>query len=137
IFLGTDPTIPADCLLPPQYRLVVTTASDVEIVQNIAKLIAQYIDGLLFKQDAYGRYIASSYDVFLRINHLPVQPIAGETPAEYDQRLLQEVNALSNPIWVDGTYGHFQYHAQPFQFGAQELQGLKIFLTAATTATDS
>ena len=137
IFLGTDPAIPADCLLPPQYRLDVSTASDDEIVQDIAKLIAQYMDGLLFKQDAYGRYIGSSYDVFLRINHLPVQPIAGETPAEYDQRLLQEVNALSNPIWVDGTYGHFQYHAQPFQFGAQELQGLKIFLTAATNATDS
>jgi hypothetical protein len=136
IFLGTDPTIPADCLLPPQYRLDVTTASDDDIVQDIAKLIAQYMYGLLFKQDEYGRYIASPYDVFLRINHLPVQPMAGETDAEYDQRLLQEVNALSDPIWVDGTYGKFQYHSQPFQFGALELQGLKIFLTTAANATD-
>jgi len=91
---------------------------------------------LLFKQDQSGRYYASPYDVFLRINHLPVQPKAGETIPQYTQRLLSLVNGLSKPIYVDGTYGQFQYHAQPFQFGATELAGLKTFLRVATNAFD-
>jgi cytochrome c peroxidase len=91
---------------------------------------------LLFKQDEFGRYIASPYDVFLRINHLPVQPNAGESMAQYNQRLLQIVEGLSDPIWVDGTYGSFKYHAQPFQFGPTEFAGLKIFLKAVPGAID-
>ena len=136
ILLGTDPTIPADCKLPAQYRLDVTTASDDAIVEDLAQMVAQYTYGLLYKQDQFGRYIASPYDVFLRINHLPVQAKAGETDAQYNQRLLQAVLALSNPIFVDASYGTFKYHAQTFLFGATELAGLKIFLTAANAATD-
>jgi hypothetical protein len=136
IFLGTQAGIPKDVLLPQQYRLDVSTASDDEIVTDVAQLMAQYTYGLLFKQDQYGRYYASPYDVFLRINHLPVQPKAGETIVQYDQRLAAAVNGLSNPVWVDGTYGSFKYHAQPFQFGASEFAGLKIFLKTATNAVD-
>ncbi|MGH9733474.1 MAG: hypothetical protein ACRD8A_02640 [Candidatus Acidiferrales bacterium] len=136
IFLGTDPSIPADCRLPAQYRLDVSTASDEDVVGDVSKLIAQYMYGLLFKQDQDGRYYASPYDVFLRINHLPVQPAAGESNQQYAQRLLQQVNELTNPIWVDGTYGKFQYHAQPFAFGEKEFAGLKIFLSAASNAVD-
>jgi len=136
IFLGTDPAIPSSCLLPPQYRLDVSQASDEQIVEDVSALIAQYMYGLLFKQDGDGRYIGSPYDVFLRINHLPVQPKAGESDRDYDQRLYQQVLALTNPLYVDGTYGAFKYHAQPFSFGAEELAGLKIFLRAAVNATD-
>ena len=136
IFLGTQPGIPKDVLLPPQYRLDVTAATDDQIVTDIAQLIAQYTYGLLFKQDQYGRYYASPYDVFLRINHLPVQPKAGETIVQYDQRLAAAVNGLTSPVWVTPSYGSFKYHAQPFQFGATELQGLKIFLKTATNAVD-
>jgi cytochrome c peroxidase len=136
IFLGTAKGIPADCLLPPQYRLDVSAATDEQIVDDISQLIAQYMYGLLFKQDELGNYYASPYDVFLRINHLPRQPRAGETDQQYDQELEQAVDALTNPIFVDGTYGSFQYHAQPFAFGALELQGLKIFLHAANGAVD-
>ena len=68
IFLGTQPGIPKDVLLPAQYRLDVTTATDDQIVNDIAQLIAQYTYGLLFKQDQFGRYYASPYDVFLRLN---------------------------------------------------------------------
>jgi cytochrome c peroxidase len=137
IFLGTQPGIPSDVLLSPQFRLDVTTASDDQIVALISQLIAQYMAGLLFKQDQFGRYYASPYDVFLRINQLPVQPKAGESIPQYNQRLLSMVNSLSSPKFVNGTYGQFQYHAQPFQFGATELAGLKIFLTAANNAVDS
>ena len=136
ILLGTDPSIPSDCKLPAQYRLDVTTASDEQIVDDLAQMVAQYAYGLLFKQDQFGRYIASPYDVFLRINHLPVQPKAGETEQQYNQRLLQAVNALTNPVFVDSTYGSFKYHSQAFAFGATELAGLKIFLAAANAATD-
>jgi cytochrome c peroxidase len=136
IFLGTQPGIPKDVLLPPQYRIDVTKASDDEIVTMVAQVVAQYTYGLLFKQDQYGRYYASPYDVFLRINHLPVQPKAGETIAQYDVRLAKAVNALSSPKWVTPSYGNFAYHAQPFQFGATEFQGLKIFLATATNAVD-
>ncbi len=136
IFLGADPTIPADSRLPAQYRMDVTTATNEAIVQDMAKLVAAYMAGLLFKQDEFGRYIASPYDVFLRVNHLPTQPKAGETQLQYAQRLLGLVKNLSSPVFVDGSYGSFKYHAQSFAFGATELQGLIIFLTAAQGATD-
>jgi len=136
ILLGTDPTIPKDCLLPAQYRLDVSTASDEQIVDDLALMVAQYAIGLRFQQDEDGRYIGSPYDVFLRINHLPTQPIAGQTIRDYNQHLYQLVEGLTNPVWVDGTYGSFKYHAQPFQFGATELAGLKIFLAVAVNATD-
>jgi hypothetical protein len=136
IFLGTDPTIPAVCHLPAQDRLDVSTATDDAIVNGISHLIAQYMYGLLFKQDENGNYYASPYDVFLRINHLPTQPSAGQTPQQYVQALYQAVLALTNPVWVDGTYGKFKYHAQPFAFGFTEFTGLKIFLKAASRAVD-
>jgi hypothetical protein len=136
IFLGTDPTIPADSRLPAQYRIDVTTATDEAIVRETAKLVAAYMAGLLFKQDEFGRYIASPYDVFLRVNHLPAQPKAGETQQQYAQRLLGLVKNLASPVFVDGSNGSFKYHAQGFAFGGTELQGLIIFLTAAPGATD-
>jgi hypothetical protein len=136
IFLGADPSIPHDCLLPAPYRLDVATATDTEIVDDVSQLIAQYMYGLLFKHDENGNYYASPYDVFLRVNHLPTQPLAGEAPRQYARRLQTLVLALANPVYVDGTYGKFRYHAQPFVFGATELAGLKIFLAAATGAAD-
>ncbi len=136
IFLGTDPSIPADSRLPVQYRIDVTKASDQDIVNVVCKLVAAYAEGLLFKQDEQGRYIASPYDVFLRVNHLPTQPKAGETEAQYAQRLLGLVENLGSPIYVDGSYGSFQYHPQPFVFGPTERQGLILFLRAAQGATD-
>ncbi len=136
IFLGTQPGIPKDVLLPAQYRLDVTTATDDQIVTDIAQLISQYTYGLLFKQDHYGRYYASPYDVFLRLNHLPLAPAAGQTIQQYDASLAKAVNALKNPVWVTPANGSYKYHAQPFQFGATEFQGLKIFLASANNAVD-
>ena len=136
LLLGTDPSIPATLLIPASYRLDVQNATDEQVLSAVANLISAYMQGLLFKQDSFGRYTSSPYDVFLRINHLPTQPIAGETIAQYNQRLYQIVSSLNNPIYVNGSYGSFQYHAQPFAFGAAELAGLKVFLKAAVGATD-
>ena len=135
-FLGTDKRIPAEYRLPAQYRLDVSSASDAQILDAVAQLITQYMQSLLFQQDDQGRYIGSPYDVFLRINHLPRQPDSGETDAQYALRLSQAVGALSNPKFVDGKLGSFQFHSQPFAFGATELAGLKIFLAAANGTTD-
>jgi len=136
LFLGSSASIPSQYLIPTSYRLNVQTASNDQILTAVANLISAYMQGLLFKQDGFGRYIASPYDVFLRINHLPTQPIAGETVPQYNQRLYSILLSLNNPSYVDGSYGSFQYHAQPFMFGPTELAGLKIFLKAATGATD-
>ena len=136
IFRGTDPNIPVDCRLQPQYRLEVSTASDDQIVNAVAALVARYMGGLVFQQDEAGRYIGSPFDVFLRINHLPVQPLAGQSIQDYNKNLLTLVEGLSNPNFVDGSLGNFKYHAQPFQFGPMELAGLKIFLRAAVNAVD-
>jgi hypothetical protein len=136
LFLGADKKITPDLLIPAADRIDVNTATPDQILTLVAKCISRYMGDLLFSQDEFGRYIGSPYDVFLRINHLPVQPNAGETTAQYNQRLYQAVLGLSSPVWVDGTYGSFQYHANPFQFGATEFAGLKIFLKAAGAATD-
>jgi cytochrome c peroxidase len=136
IFLGTDSSIPVDSRLPAQYRIDVTMASDEVIVEDVAKLVASYAAGLLFKQDKFGHFFASPYDVFLRLNHLPPGPKSGETEQQYAQRLLGLVKNLSSPIYVDGKSGSFQYHPQNFVFGATELRGLIIFLSAAPGASD-
>jgi cytochrome c peroxidase len=135
IFKGTDPRITSDILLPPSERLDVSTATDIQILNEIALCIATYMKDLLFQRDEYGTYIGSPYDNFLRVNHLSAAPLAGETKATYNQRLYKEVLALSNPIYITPQDGSFKYHAQPWQFGALELQGLKIFLASAAPGT--
>jgi len=136
LFLGRDSRITPDLLIPAADRIDVSTASNAQILDLVAKCISTYMGDLLFQQDEFGRHIGSPYDVFLRINHLPAQPNAGETPAQYNQRLLRIVDGQSNPIWVDGTYGSFRYHSQPFAFGPAEFAGMKIFLRAAAPAVD-
>ncbi len=136
LFLGKDPRITSDLLIPAADRIDVNSATPDQILDLVAKCISTYMGDLLFRQDEFGRYIGSPYDVFLRINHLPVEPNAGESIPQYNQRLANIINGLSNPVWVDGSYGSFQYHAQPFAFGPTELAGLKIFLQVANSPTD-
>ena len=138
IFKGTDPRITSDILLPPSQRLDVSTATDTQVVNEVAMCIAQYMKDLLFQRDQFGRYIGSPYDNFLRVNHLPQAPLAGETKAHYNLRLYQQVVARQNPTYITTADGSFKYHNQPYQFGALELQGLKIFLaSAAAGATNA
>ncbi len=131
VFKGTDSRITSDILLPPSQRIDVTTATDLQIVQEVALCITQYMADLQFKQDNYQRYMASPYDLFLNKNHLPRVRLVGETPSAYNQRLYNDVLALSNPVWVTPADGTFAYHNQPFQFGPTEFAGLKIFLKVA------
>ena len=132
LFKGTDSRITSDLLLPASQRIDVSSASDKQIVQEIALCIATYMNDLLFQRDKYNRYIGSPYDNFLRANFLPQAPLAGETKAAYNQRLLQQVLALTNPVYITANDGSFKYHLQAYQFGPLEFQGLKIFLTSAS-----
>jgi hypothetical protein len=136
LFAGTDAAIPSDLQLPANERIDVTTATDQQILNEIGLCISTYMKDLRFRQDEYGRYTGSPYDVFVRVNHLPVQPRSGQSGADYNQELLQEVTALKNPVYVTGADGSFEYHSQPFQFGPTELQGLEVFLRSAPGAAD-
>lgn len=133
LFLGTDPRITSDLLLPASLRVDVTKATDAQVVATLAACVTQYMKDLLYKRDEYKRYIGTPYDNFLRVNHLPQEVLAGETRAAYNQRLYQAVLALGNPTYITTADGSFAYHANPYQFGATELAGLKIFLKSATT----
>ncbi len=136
LLLGTSATISPQFLIPAAYRLDVQTATDQQVVAAVANLIEAYMAALQFKQTASGVYYGTPYDTFLQLNQLPRQPNPGETIAAYNQRLLQSINALKEIKFVTKFNGSFKYHSQPFQFGANELAGLKIFLGSAPGATD-
>ena len=137
IFKGTDSRITSDILLPASQRIDVTTATDEQIVDEIALCIGQYMKDLLFQRDELGNFIGSPYDNFIRVNHLPAAPLAGETKAAYNQRLAQQVLALKNPIFITAADGSYKYHPQTYQFGATEFTGLKIFLSSATSSASN
>jgi hypothetical protein len=142
LFTGSDPDIPDELRLPPAFRTFVGSGSDQEVFNAVVKVVAAYVNQLQFsQQEDSGALIRSPFDVFLKINGLPGQPDLSATPPEtpdvYSRRLLQLVLAReaahtltfvsSNP---NRSNGKFQFHpAQNFVFGADELAGLKIFLT--------
>jgi len=141
LFTGANPNIPDELRLPPEFRVLIHSASDQEIFDAVVKVVAAYVNGLRFSQtDDANNLIRSPFDVFLSRNGLPQQPNSGETPLAYSRRLLTLVNGLASPQFVTSNpnnpslLGKFQFHGtQPFVFGAQELAGLKIFLTEPAT----
>ena len=135
LFTGTNAAIPDDLRLPPQFRAFVASGTDQEIFNAVVKVVAAYVNGLLFSQtEDSGALIRSPFDVFMEVNGLPQQPNPNETELDYSRRLRTLINApgfspqfvTSNPNRTDGQ---FQFHpSQNFEFGAAELAGLKIFL---------
>ncbi len=137
IFTGGNPAIPDELRLPPEFRAFIGSGTDQEVFNAVVKVIAAYVNGLLFSQtEDSGAPIRSPFDVFLEINGLPQQPDPNETPLDYSRRLLQLVTArelagtlqfvTTNPNRADGR---FQFHPENFLFTADELTGLKMFLT--------
>ncbi len=136
LFGGTDASIPEEFKLTTEFRVAVGSASDQEVFDAVVKVVAAYVNGLLFSQtEDSGAPIRSPFDVFLEVNRFPQAPDSNESPLGYSRRLLQLVKAresagtlqfvASNPNRTDGQ---FQFHTQPFSFGTQELAGLKMFL---------
>ena len=127
LFTGAHPDIPDELRLPPECRVLVGSGTDQEIFNAVVKVVAAYVNQLQFsQQEDSGALIRSPFDVFLRINGLPHQPHNNESDLEYSRRLLSFVKAkelagtlqfvTSNPHRAGGQ---FQFHAQPFVFGAQ------------------
>jgi hypothetical protein len=142
-----DPRSLTDFLISPQYRLDMRSATDDQILDTVASLIQAYLQNLFFSQATNGLdfngngtaiFNGSPYDVFLIKNGLPQIPAANETAVQYSRRLLQLVNQLANPQFVtDPADGSFFTHTQSFQFGANELAGLKIFLADKNFAREN
>jgi len=128
LLTGVAPSIPEELVLPDKFRVNVYTASDDQIFDAVARLVAAYVDSLRFSQDDDGAFNSSPFDVFLKKNNLPRRPAKRETNLEYARRLRTLVEALPNPKFVTPADGRFQFHDQPFVFGTNELAGLKIFL---------
>ena len=137
LFTGSNPNIPDDLRLPPEFRVLIGSGTDQEIFDAVVKVVSAYVKQLLFSQiDDAGNLIRSPFDIFLSINSLPLQPDPNEPELEYSRRLLQIVitRELAGTLQFvafnpNRQGGQFQFHNQPFSFGAQELAGLKIFLT--------
>jgi len=133
LFTGANSDIPDELRLPPEFRAFIGSGTDQEIFDAVVKVVSAYVKQLQFsQQEESGALIRSPFDVFLSRNGLPQEPNSGETPLNYSRRLLTLVNGLASPQFVTSNPhrgdGLFQFHAQPFQFGIQELEGLKIFL---------
>lgn len=129
-------------LVAPRYQMQVDVTdtnnpayvTDEQIVQNVAALITAYLETLVFSQDTNGEFNGSPYDTFLILNGLPRQPNPSETPLQYSQRLLQLINSLNNPQFVtDPSNGSFTTQNQQFQFGTNELAGLRIFFALSSS----
>jgi hypothetical protein len=125
----SDPRFINSFTISPEYRLNMTNATDEQIIQTLAALLQVYLESLIFSRDTNNAFNGSPYDVFLIKNGLPQQADTNETPAQYARRLRDLVSQLSKPQFVtDPDDGEFGTHAQSFQFGTNELEGLKIFL---------
>ena len=162
VIKGADPRIPEEFRLTKEFRLNVAAASDTDIFRAVSRLVSAYTEGLVFSQDENGAFNLSPYDVFLKKNGLPRKPAVRENPLEYSRRLLTLIERLerSNSLsWVTrnpdkphrrhhrhlkfvnrnpaAEDGKFQFHEQPFTFGAEELRGLKIFFAEARHGLDT
>ena len=124
---GTHASVPAHLRLPARYRIDVDAASDEEILDGIAKLVAAYVADLSFEQNSSGEFNASPYDQFLHKNNLPRKPRQNESASTYSVRLLQAIKNLKQSRFVRDK--KMKSHYQEFRFGPVELQGMKIFFS--------
>ena len=129
---GTEQNIPSEFKLPSEYRIDVKYASDHDIFNTVAKLVAAYVSSLTFEIDGEGNYIGSPYDAFLKINNLPRKPKINESPQEYSLRLIEAVNQIKQPHFIESKMNKFKSHKQEFVFTKKELQGMKLFFKKGT-----
>jgi cytochrome c peroxidase len=126
VFEGTDRRLPDGLRLRRRFRLDVERASDEEIVDAVARLIAAYVGQLEFETDERGAFLGSPFDRFLALNGLPRAPRRAETAARHSERLRRSLEKLRSPRFV--ADGPFAFHDQQREFGPEELAGLRIFL---------
>lgn len=119
--------LPAELKLSAEFTVDVATASDQQIFDAVATLIAAYVTDLSFSKNDQDVYDGSAYDLFLKKNNLPAKPLQNETVAAYSKRLGKAVAQLKQPVFVAANEKQFTTHRQPFEFGETELQGMKLF----------
>lgn len=146
IFAGTDEELGEEgerFRLPEELRLDVAKATDGQIFDAVARLIAGYTDSLFFSRDERWEYDGSPYDAFLETNRLPRLPDPGQTETYYNRQLLNLTGNLRPPVFISGTNGvvppapgRFKTLRQEFRFGTQELAGMKIFFSRAMDLKD-
>lgn len=124
-----------DAILPEQYRIDVSKATDQEIMDTVAELVSVYVAALDFSRDEQGNYNGSAYDSFLAKNKLPRSPNKSETDNDYTKRLQQAVETLTHVEYVNDKDGKLGLHDQKFQFAKQELKGMRIFFGKGNCAT--
>ena len=129
--LAGDPSVPAAFQISKKFRLDVAHASDAKVLAAIGNLVNEFLQSIRFSSETSGAFNGSPYDLFLVRNNLPRMPDAKESRLDYSRRLRTAVNALANPVFVGPADGQFATHAIPYQFGAAELAGLKLFLAEA------
>ncbi|HXJ56323.1 MAG TPA: hypothetical protein VNU68_06630 [Verrucomicrobiae bacterium] len=123
--------------LSEEYRMDVTQASDAAILEQVARLIAAYMDSLFFSRDERAEYDGSSYDWFLETNQIPRQPDPGQSMTYYNRNVLDLISSPAPLRFTKPGEMRFKTLKQPFTFGPQELLGMKIFFTMARYATNS
>lgn len=134
---GTAETIPAMLRLPAEYRLNLATASDQEILDGCARLVAAFLHSLQFSRDEEGRHNGSPYDAFLAANRLASVPKPGESPHEYGRRLGEQIANLRVPRYVEGFAGTPVEGKGKGRFGELELKGMKLFFRSALGAAQT
>lgn len=137
VFLG-GPKMPEELRLPFRFRMDVRTASDKAILRLVARLIAAYVESLQFIREG-NSFDGSPFDIFLERNGIPRAPKPVQSHLAYSREVRARLDGIPNPIAVQADVAHvFALHDQPFQFGAEEIRGLRIFLregSADGTAT--
>jgi cytochrome c peroxidase len=119
--------VPAEFDSPAQFKIDMATATDGQIVDAVAALIAEYTRNLAFTRDANDHYDGSPYDAFLAKNNLPQAPAVGQTPLDYARALLTQIEIQLSVLQFVNE-GSFEFHDQNRVFGQTELLGLVIFL---------
>lgn len=132
VLKSTDKNLAEKFRLPKKYRFDVSTATDKEIFNTVAKLVSAYVTNLTFHVDKEGNYVGSPYDAFLKKNKLSRQPNKNESAKDYSSRLLKEINNLKHPLFIKKEEGEFASHNQEFVFGQKELHGMKLFFKKGT-----
>jgi len=132
LLLATASDLPEQFRLSSAFRIDVATATDQQILKVTSRLIAAYLESLRLEHTADGIHSGSAYDMFLAKNGLPPTPAQGETDAQYSQRLLQELEKLQKPRFVQPYERWLRFHPHVLEFGEPELAGLKIFLRLGT-----
>lgn len=124
-----------DAILPEQYRIDVSKATDDQIMDTVAELVSVYVAALDFSRDEQGYYNGSAYDTFLAKNNLPRSPSKSETVQNYTKRLQHAAETLTSAKYVRNSDGKLTLHKQKFQFGEQELKGMRIFFGKGNCTT--